>query len=175
MVHFFGDCRGHVDRNRVSHRLRLGQLQKHDCIQHRVATAQEMMVVKTVVFRRVLAHNWCFPHRCHGKSTRLLYLESVPRHELLHDVQAGGHAFWAVGLHAPHPLELHNVPTLATASNEKCLHINSTCSELHCTCRAHFQSSLTMHVYEHMCILMLQHCVMTGHDEGDDDYEMWLS
>lgn len=50
---------------------------------------------------------------CHKQ---VVYLESVTRHELLHNVQAGGHALWGLGLHAPHPLELHNVPACTTAS-----------------------------------------------------------
>lgn len=67
-MHFFGDCRGNVDANQVSHRLRLGHFQKHDCIQHRVTTAQEMMIVKTVVFKSVLAHNWCVPTEAMAKA-----------------------------------------------------------------------------------------------------------
>ena len=39
-----------------------------------------------------------------------MHLQSAARHELLDNVQAGGHALGGVGLHAPHPLELHNMP-----------------------------------------------------------------
>ena len=48
---------------------------------------------------------------------KVVYLESVTRHELLHNVQAGCHAFWGLWLHAPHPLELHNVPACTTPND----------------------------------------------------------
>ena len=37
-------------------------------------------------------------------------LEGTARHELLDNEETAGHAFWGLGLHAPHPLELHYVP-----------------------------------------------------------------
>ena len=41
-----------------------------------------------------------------------MHLQSAARHELLDNVEAGGHALGGVGLHAPHPLELHNMPAI---------------------------------------------------------------
>ncbi len=48
--------------------------------------------------------------------SRQMHLESAARHELLDNVQAGGHALGSVGLHAPHPLELHYVPANRSTS-----------------------------------------------------------
>ena len=99
-----------------------------------------------------------------GKSTTL-YLESVSRHELLHNVQAGGHAFWGVGLHAPHPLELHNVPTLIPARDEKCLCIVPTYIERrHTKRKAQFSSSPITHVQAQKGMMVLRPCVIAGHD-----------
>lgn len=39
-----------------------------------------------------------------------MHLESAARHKLLDNVEAGGHALGALGLHAPHPFELHYMP-----------------------------------------------------------------
>jgi len=42
--------------------------------------------------------------------SRQTHLQSAARHILLDNVEAGGHALRGLGLHAPHPLELHYMP-----------------------------------------------------------------
>ncbi len=53
--------------------------------------------------------------------SRQTHLQSAARHELLDNVEAGGHALRGLGLHAPHPLELHYMP--ANRSHIMCLHV----------------------------------------------------
>ena len=48
--------------------------------------------------------------------SRQTHLESAARHELLDNVEAGGHALGGLGLHAPHPLELHYMPAIRSTS-----------------------------------------------------------
>ncbi len=48
--------------------------------------------------------------------SRQTHLESAARHELLDNVEASGHALGGVGLHAPHPLELHYMPANGSSS-----------------------------------------------------------
>jgi len=45
-----------------------------------------------------------------SSTSRHTYLQSAARHELLNNVEAGGHALGGLGLHAPHALELHYMP-----------------------------------------------------------------